>query len=46
MLDEYDHIIQDQLNSGIIEEVKPTLENSKTTKVHYLSHYAVPSPPR
>ena len=41
LLAEYDHIIRDQLNSGIIEEVKPSLENSKTTKVHYLSHHAV-----
>ena len=41
LLAEYDHIIQDQLNRGIIEEVKLSLENSKTTKVHYLSHHAV-----
>ena len=41
LLAEYDHIIQDQLNSGIIKEVKPSLENSKTTKAHYLSHHAV-----
>ena len=41
LLAEYDHIIQDQLNNGIIEEVKPSLEKNKTTKVHYLSHHAV-----
>ena len=38
---EYDHIIQDQLNNGIIEEVQSSLKNSKTTKVHYLSHHEV-----
>ena len=41
LLAEYDYIIQNQLNSGIIEEAKPSLENSKTMKVHYLSHQSV-----
>ena len=41
LLAEYDHIIQDQLNNGIIEEVKPSLENSKTTKIHYRSYPTV-----
>ena len=41
LLDEYDLINWNQLNSGIIEAVKSSLENSETTKVHYLSHHAV-----
>jgi len=38
VLDEYDSIIKEQLNSGVIEKVA---ELEETEKVHYLSHHAV-----
>ena len=38
VLDEYDSIIKEQLNSGVIEKVA---ELEETEKVHYLPHHAV-----
>ena len=38
---EYDRVIQEQAQMGIIEEVKPTLINQMKDRVHYLSHHAV-----
>ena len=38
VLDEYDSIIKEQLNSGVIEKVA---ELEQTEKVHYLPHHAV-----
>ena len=38
---EYDKVIQEQAQMGIIEEVKPTLIKQMKDRVHYLSHHAV-----
>ena len=38
---EYDRVIQEQAQMGIIEEVKPTLIKQMKDRVHYLSHHAV-----
>lgn len=39
MLSEYDAIIQDQLEKGIVERVQPT--EKEPDKVHYLPHNAI-----
>jgi hypothetical protein len=39
LLSEYDHIIQDQLQSGIVERVP--LNELDTTGAHYLPHHGV-----
>ena len=42
LLTEYDNIIQEQLNTGIIEEVSSgDFNNEKATQIHYLPHHAV-----
>ena len=45
LLDKYHKIIQDQIEAGIIEEVKPHLQESIPSKepcrTHYLSHHGV-----
>ena len=41
LLREYDRVIQEQSQMGIIEEVKPTLINHMKDRVHYFSHHAV-----
>ena len=41
LLLEYDRVIQEQAQMGIIEEVKPSLINQMQDRVHYLSHHAV-----
>ena len=38
ILQEYDHIIKEQLQSGIIE---PVVELERSEKIHYLPHHAV-----
>ena len=39
ILEEYDHIIQDQLKEGIIESIQP--DEAPPGTVHYLPHHAV-----
>jgi len=39
ILEEYDRIIQEQLNEGIIEAVQP--DETPLGTVHYLPHYAI-----
>ena len=41
LLLEYDRVIQEQAQIGIIEEVEPTMINQMKDRVHYLSHHAV-----
>ena len=45
LLDKYHKVIQDQIDAGIIEEVKPHLQESIPSKepcrTHYLSHHGV-----
>ena len=42
LLTEYDNIIQEQLNTGIIEEVSNgDFNNEKAAQIHYLPHHAV-----
>ena len=41
LLKEYDRIINEQLQSGIIEQVYPSLVEPHDQRVHYLSHHPV-----
>ena len=41
LLREYDRVIQEQSQMGIMEEVQPTLINHMKDRVHYLSHHAL-----
>ena len=45
LLDKYHKVIQDQIEAGVIEEVKPHLQESIPSKepcrTHYLSHHGV-----
>ena len=41
LLNEYDKIIKEQLQLGIIEEVKPETDDKFNETVHYLPHHAV-----
>ncbi|XP_067047620.1 uncharacterized protein [Acropora muricata] len=41
LLNEYDKIIREQLQLGIIEEVKPEADDKFSETVHYLPHHAV-----
>ena len=41
VLQEYDRIIQNQLNKGIVQKVEDTEEPTGSSKVHYLPHHAV-----
>ncbi|XP_078374406.1 uncharacterized protein LOC144657946 [Oculina patagonica] len=41
LLKEYDKIIKEQLQLGIIEEVKPETDDKFSETVHYLPHHAV-----
>ena len=42
LLKEYDNVIQEQIKSGIVEEVRPNLiEQTDVGRVHYLSHHCV-----
>ena len=41
LLEEYNKVIQDQLEQGIMEKIKPNIEHVEPGNVHYLSHHAV-----
>ena len=41
LLEEYNKVIQDQLEQGIVEKIKPNIEHVEPGNVHYLSHHAV-----
>ena len=41
LLNEYDRIIKEQLEMGIIEEVKTKIDDKFSADVHYLPHHAV-----
>ena len=41
LLEEYNKVIQDQLEQAIVEEIKPNTEHVEPGNVCYLSHHAV-----